>query len=140
MPLDTHRQLQGPGPMDTGGPHENGDPDSRGGNRQDPNNGISPQTHLVFRRHKPLLVRQGGDSTERFVAMARQLDPTTTLAAPAAAVAAAGAGPAQAGAAETLELPDLVAALERDTLMSKHPLVWRLHQKVTQSQPENAFV
>ncbi len=132
-----------------------GDPAAAAASSRPPG-ATQPQSMLVFRKVRPLLIKMelgdtGGLSTY-FAGVTRPLESTTTLSPPpsvvsssASATAAAakcpsapkaaatqgeGAQAPGADAARVLVLRDLVSTLEKDTLLSKHPVVWKLHHKL----------
>lgn len=110
-----------------------------------------PQSLLVFRKMRPLLVKHGTSTGavtaggSKTVDLVRVLAPGCTLSTPStvkatstSSTAAGGAGEGKAGSTSSdsgkqvtcLEVQDLISTLERDSLLSRHPMLWTLHHKL----------
>lgn len=132
-------------------------PDAEQQQSQQQQGPASAQSLLSFRKLRPLLVRQASAAAAGevdVVALARQLGPFSTLSSspattaggqPGGGVRVSGSGGnavaadkssfGQAISCVALGVPDLVAALERDTVLCRHPLLWKLHQQLPGADP-----
>lgn len=104
------------------------------------------QTLMSFARHKPIF-QQARNAAPSGI-LARTLGPLALLPAaspsgsePVATPDAAPPSPAEQPHQIELGVCDLTAALERDTLLARHPVLWRMHGRVAKrlSDPSQPF-
>ncbi|KAL6754822.1 hypothetical protein V8C86DRAFT_2688697 [Haematococcus lacustris] len=104
------------------------------------------RTLMSFARHKPIF-QQARNAAPSGI-LARTLGPLALLPAaspsgsePVATSDAAPPSPAEQQHQIELGVCDLTAALERDTLLARHPVLWRMHGRVAKrlSDPSQQF-